>query len=79
MAGRCRSRVGLRPEEEEGADMWGPVSVRERGEARTDSGYNPGGLWAGSMAGPNRIPVAFFLFFFPIFSFLFYLLQKYFN
>jgi hypothetical protein len=22
-AGRCRARVGLRPEEEEGADMWG--------------------------------------------------------
>jgi hypothetical protein len=23
IAGRCQARVGLRPEEEEGADMWG--------------------------------------------------------
>jgi hypothetical protein len=49
-----------------GGPQW---SVRERRGARTDSGYNPGGLWAGFGARPNRSPVAFSYF---LISFLFY-------
>jgi hypothetical protein len=67
----------LRGEEE--ADTWDPASVRERGEARTDSGYNPGGLWAGSGNRPNGFHLAFsisFSFFFFCFSELFQIFCK---
>jgi hypothetical protein len=63
--------------------MWGRA-VREReGAARYRFGFWLAGLWAGSMAGPNGSPAAFFLF---SFSFLFsdfrilsYILQIGFN
>jgi hypothetical protein len=58
------------------------MSERERGGARTDSGYSLGGLWAGSRNKPNGFPLAFssfsisFSFFFFYFSELFQIFCK---
>jgi hypothetical protein len=58
------------------------TSERERGGARTDSGYNPGGLWAGFGAGLEVFPAALFMFFSSFLSFLFlfsYFFHNFFN
>jgi hypothetical protein len=55
-AGRCRARVGLRPEEEEGADMWGcGVRGREgvltRGAGRSARGKKCRRTLSGALPG----------------------------
>jgi hypothetical protein len=82
VAGRGRAGEGRRPEEEEGACQVRPSRQREEVVAAYPFGKSPGGPWADLKTGPNRSPRPFipflfsFPFLFPVFSFLFHLLQK---
>jgi hypothetical protein len=70
---------------EVGDDTWDRASVRERGRARTGSGWCLDGPWAAFLAGPKVIPrpfsyfIYFFSFSFSIFRFVSNLLQIWFK